>query len=499
MDRTNNIKSKAFSGIIWKLLERFAAQFVSTVVSVILARILLPEDYSIVAIVSIFFTFCNVFISSGFNAALIQKKDADIIDYSSVLFVSLFISLILYLIMFFVAPFISLIYKKKLLVSVIRVMSTTFFISAYKGVVCARVSSSLQFKNFFLSTIIGTIISAFIGIAMALKGLGPWALVAQNMSNTIIDSLILTITTKIRFKLAVSFKRLKSLFGYGGKIFVASIIATIYDEIRPLIVGIKFSVVDLAYYNKGRSFPALINSSLCNSISAVLFPVMSKFQDSKDEMLAITRRYIGVSSYIIFPVLLGFLAVSDNFIKLVLTEKWIFASPYVKIFCIAFMFNIIQTGNLQVIRASGRSDIFLKLEIIKKAFYSVVIIIFVIFYDSPLLLAMSEIVCAIIATLINTYPTSKIINYKYKYQIFDLLPNLLIAIFMMIVVLLMNNLNISSLILIFIQIIVGVLLYIIISILTKNKNFIYLLKFVNGSVKNEILNKIIHKIIGFVT
>ncbi len=485
MSDSNMIKTQAFSGIIWKLLERVGAQLVSLIVSVVLARLLLPADYSVVSIVSIFFVFCNVFISGGLNTALIQKKNSDITDYSTVLFVSLAMALVLYGVMFVAAPYISSLYHNSILTPVIRVMSLMLFVTAYKGVVCAQVSSNLRFKNFFISTLVGTIISAFVGIVMARRGFGAWALVAQQMTNSIIDSLVLTLTTKIRFKFIISFARLKNLFSYGWKIFVSSVISVIYDEIRPLIVGIRFSPVDLAYYNKGKSFPAIFNSSLSDSISAVLFPVMSKFQDNKDEMLSVTRRYMKTSSYIIFPVLIGFLAVSDNFIKVVLTEKWLFASPYIKIFCVTFLFGLIQTGNLQVIRASGRSDLILKLEIIKKSIYFIVIALFVFFSDSPYMLAVSEFACMMIATFINTFPNVKLIGYKYRHQIMDLLPNFVLAIVMGIAVMLTGMLKLPVSVLLVVQIVAGVCIYIGLSVITHNINFYYLLNFVKEKRKKS--------------
>lgn len=483
MTNSSQIKSRAFSGIIWKFAERVSAQLVSLIVSIILARILLPDDYSVVSIVTIFFTFCNIFISSGFNTALIQKKNADIIDYSSVLFVSMFISAILYIVMFFTAPLIADLYNKSLLIPIIRVMSVTFFINAFKGVVCAKISSDLNFRSFFWATIIGTLISAIVGIIMALNGFGPWALVAQQMTNSTIDTIILTIVTKVKFKFIISFKRLKELFNYGWKIFVSSIISVIYDEIKPLIIGVKFSSVDLAFYNKGRSFPALINGSICDTISAVLFPVMSKLQDNKEEVLTVSRRYMRVSSYIVFPMLIGFLAISDNFIKLLLTEKWLFASPYIKIFCIAFMFNIIQTGNLQIIRAIGRSDIILKLEIIKKILYFIIVVAFIFLSESPYLLAASEILCAVIATIVNTYPTVKLVNYSYKMLFTDLFPNLLIASIMGFGVWITGNISLPLLLLIILQVSIGLIIYLIFSIISKNENFNYLLNFIKERKK----------------
>ena len=279
-----SLKQSAFSGFIWKFAERIGAQLVSLVVSIVLARILVPEDYSVVGIVAIFFAFCNVFITGGLNTALIQKKDADEEDYSTIFWVNMIIGVVLYVIMFWTAPAIASIYHNDLLIPIIRVMALTFFINGIKAVLSAFISSTLQFKKFFFSTLIGTILSAVIGITMAMAGFGAWALVAQQMSNSLIDTLILFITTKFRVKLVLSIKKLKELLHFGSKIFVASIISVLYDQINPLIVGLRFTSADLAFYTKGRSFPMLINDSITGSLSAVLFPVISKKQDDKESV-----------------------------------------------------------------------------------------------------------------------------------------------------------------------------------------------------------------------
>lgn len=482
MNETANIKNKAFSGIVWKLAERFAAQTVSLVVSIVLARLLMPDDYSVVSIVTIFFVFCNLFISSGFNTALIQKKNADIEDYSSVLWVSLGVSVIMYVVMFIAAPSVANLYEKDILVPVIRVMALTFFVSAYKGVLCAYISSTLQFKKFFFSTIGGTIISAVVGIVMAKKGFGPWALVAQQMTNTVIDTLILTITVRVKFKLMISGKKLKSLFDYGWKMFVSSIISEIYNEIKPLVVGLKFSGADLAFYNKGKSYPQLINSSICDSMSAVLFPVISKFQDSREDVLSVTRRFMRLSSYVIFPVLMGFYAVADDFILLLLTEKWLPAVPYVKIFSISYVFHIIQTGNLQAIRAIGRSDIILRLEVIKKTVFFIVVALFVWLAETPQMIAISGTVCSLIASIINAYPNSKLLGYGYIKQILDLIPSIVLSVLMILAVNLVSLLQINIYARLILKILVGIVAYILLSVITKNENFKYLLSFLKEKI-----------------
>ena len=477
---SNNLKNKAFSGMIWKFMERICAQVVSLIVSIVLARILMPDDYSIVSIVTIFFTFCNVFISGGLNTALIQKKDADVEDYSTVLHTSMFAALILYMVMFFLAPSIANLYNKQILIPVIRIMSLTFFINAFKSVLSAYTSSNLQFKKFFFSTIVGTIISAFVGIYMAINGYGAWALVAQQMTNSLLDTLILYLTTKYRIIFKVSFKKLKSLFSYGWKIFVSSIISVIYDQINPLIVGVKYTSKDLAYYSKGQSYPGLINSTISDTLQSVLFPIMSKVQDNKEMVLSVTRKYIKVASYVIFPMMIGLFSVSDIFVEVVLTEKWLPIVPYIQIFCFSYMLNIIQVGNLQAIKAIGRSDITLILEIVKKSFYLIIIILFVILSKNPIVLALSSIVCTVFATVVNTYPNRKLLGYKYKYQLSDLLPNLIISIIMGIVVYLMKYIQISKFLILILQVFIGVIIYILLSKLTKNENLYYLIDYIRS-------------------
>ena len=475
---SNNLKNKAFSGMIWKFMERICAQVVSLIVSIVLARILMPDDYSIVSIVTIFFTFCNVFISGGLNTALIQKKDADVEDYSTVLHTSMFVALILYMVMFFLAPSIANLYSKQILIPVIRIMSLTFFINAFKSVLSAYTSSNLQFKKFFFSTIVGTIISAFVGIYMAINGYGAWALVAQQMTNSLLDTLILYLTTKYRIIFKVSFKKLKSLFSYGWKIFVSSIISVIYDQINPLIVGVKYTSKDLAYYSKGQSYPGLINSTISDTLQSVLFPIMSKVQDNKEMVLSVTRKYIKVASYVIFPMMIGLFSVSDIFVEVVLTEKWLPIVPYIQIFCFSYMLNIIQVGNLQAIKAIGRSDITLILEIVKKSFYLIIIILFVILSKNPIVLALSSIVCTVFATVVNTYPNRKLLGYKYKYQLNDLLPNLIISIIMGIVVYLIKYIQISKVLILILQVFIGIIVYILLSKFTKNENLYYLIDYV---------------------
>ncbi len=474
-EQSGSLKKKAFGGFIWTFGERIGAQLVSLVVSIILARLLVPDDYAIVGVVTIFFNFANVIIAGGLNTALIQKKDSTPTDYSTILYTSLAVSVVLYLLLFFTAPLIAKAYKMAMVVPVIRIMALTIIVNAVKSILTAYIANTLQFKKLFISTMAGTLFSAVVGIGMAVMGFGVWALVAQQMLNAAVGTISLFVTTKFKILPVFSTQSFKELFGYGWKIFMTSVITVIYDEINPLIVGLKFSAVDLSFYTKGKSFPSLLNSTISQTLSTVLFPVMSKVQDDMSAVLAITRRYIRVASYVVFPLMCGFFAVSESFVRLLLTEKWMGAVPYIQIFCISYMFDMIQIGNLQTIKAIGRSDISLILEIIKKASYFVIILAFIFASDSPVMLAVSAILCTVVATLINTFPNRKLIGYKYRYQLADIVPNLIISLIMGAVVLLMNSLQINPFLLLVLQLLVGAAVYILLSIITRNENFKYLL------------------------
>lgn len=483
MADNERIKTKAIFSAIWKFMERIIAQSVSLVVSIILARLLEPSDYSAVSLVTIFFTFGNILISGGLNAALIQKKDADEEDYSSMLFFCSGVSLVVYFTLFFAAPIIAQSYKLEILVPIIRIMGLTLPINAVKSIACAYISAHLQFRKFFFATIGGTIFSAVVGIYMAYNGFGAWALVAQQMTNAFIDTVILYITTKIPLVPKINFHKLKGLLGYSWKILVSNLLGVVYTEINPLFIGLRFSTEQLAFYSKGKNFPNLIASTTNNTLSAVLFPVMAKFQDDKEKLLNSTRLFIRTTSYLLFPLMVGLFAIADTFVAVVLTEKWMEAVPFIRIFCVAYMFEMIHTGNCETIKAMGRSDIYLVMEIIKKVSYFITIGIFMFFSNSPTMLAFSSIICTFIAIVVNSIPNIKILGYKVRFQVMDMLPNFLISLAMGVVVYFIGKLNFPDLSLMIIQVISGGVVYILLSIATRNRSFKYLLETIKSYIK----------------
>ncbi len=482
----NQIKSKAISGVFWKIAERIGAQLVSTVVSIVLARILMPEDYSVVSIVAIFFGFCNIFINSGLSSGLVLQEKADELDYSSVLYANLFIAAVLYGTVFFAAPYIANLYSKPILVPVIRVMGLNFFIYMIKSVTSAKISRSLAFKKYFLATIGGTVASAIVGITMALNGMGAWALVAQQSTNALIGTLTLLYTTKIKFVFKFSITRLKPIIKFSWKLLATNFVGTIYQELKPLIIGIKFSPTSLAFYNKGENFPLTISSTIENTLSAVVFPAITRVHNDMDAVLRFTRRFFKVSSYLIFPVMMGLMGVATNFIRVVLTDKWLPILPFFEIFCVYYLFNFIMNASIQIYKAVGRSDVLLKLEIFKKGFSILVLLLFVLFSNDVIVFAFSVLVSAAFILLLDAIFLKKLVGYKFRLQLKDLLPNLIISLIMFVIVRCVELLNLNIYLGLVLQVIVGMIIYVVLSLITKNENFYYVLNVLKSFINNKL-------------
>lgn len=475
-------KNKVISGLFWKFAERIGAQGVNLVVSIILARILAPEDYGLIALITIFITISNVFIESGMGTALIQKKNADNKDFSTVFYFNMFVSIIMYVILFFIAPIIAKFYNTNTLIPIIRVLGITLIISGIKGVQNAYVSKKMIFKNFFVATLVGTIASAMIGIIMAYKGFGVWALVTQQLTNTAIDTIMLWIVVKWRPTLEFSLERLKDLYKFGWKILCSSLIDTIYNELYGLTIGKVFEPKMLAYYNRGNQFPKLITVNIDGSISSVMLPALSKEQEDKKKMKSIMRKSIQTSSFILFPILIGLAVVSEPLVKIILTDKWLPSVPIMQLLCFSYLLWPIHTVNLQAINALGRSDIYLKLEIAKKVVGIIGLCITIPFGIYAMVIA--KIVSSIVSIAINASPNKKLLNYSLKDQLKDIIPSFIISCIMGIIAYSIKFLEFNAWVTLILQILTGMIIYIILARVLKIEIFRYLL--------NQVLN-IIHK------
>ena len=465
--------NRTLVNFIWRFAERCGAQLVTFIVSIVLARILSPSDYGTIALVTVFTTILQVFIDSGLSTALIQKKDADDLDFSSVFYFNFIVCLILYFIMFMSAPFIADFYKDSSLISIVRVISLTLVISGVKGVQQSYVSRHMLFKRFFFSTLGGTIFSALLGIIMAYAGFGVWAIVFQQLSNNAIDTLILWITVKWRPIKNFSWTRLKHLLSFGWKMLASSLLDTVYNNLRNMIIGKLYTSADLAFYNQGDKFPKLIITNINTSIDSVLLPTMSNEQDNHVRVKDMTRRAIKISTYIMAPLMIGLAFCARPIVQLVLTDKWLPCVPYLQIFCVSYLFWPIHTANLNAIKAMGRSDLFLKLEIIKKIIGMILLIITM--NISVMAMAYSLLISGLISQVINSWPNRYLLKYSYIDQIKDILPNIVMALIMGGFVYFISYLNLSNLVSLILQIALGGIIYLVLSIFTRNDSFIYLI------------------------
>lgn len=465
-------QKSVFYNLFWRFAERCGAQAVSLVVSIILARLLAPEAYGTIALAMVFINILQVFVDSGMGTALIQKKDADDLDFSSVFYFNIAACLVLYAGLFLAAPSIAQFYGDPALTALVRALSLTVVVSGVRNIQQSYVSRHLLFKRFFFSTIGSTLASAVVGIAMAYAGFGVWALVGQSLSNVVTGTIILWATVPWRPRRMFSWQRLKGLLSFGWKLLVSSLLDTGYNNLRSLIIGKLYSSADLAYYNQGDKLPNLVITNINASIDSVLLPTMANEQDDPARVRSMTRRAIKTSTYVMAPLMMGLAACAEPLIRLILTEKWLPCVPFLRIFCITYMFYPIHTANLNAIKALGRSDLFLKLEIVKKIVGLTILLCTM--WHGVMAMAYSLLLSSVLSQIINTWPNRKLLRYHYLNQLADILPALLLACAMGLAVYCIQFLGWGDLPTLCVQIPVGAALYLAGSALLRLDSFLYL-------------------------
>lgn len=467
-------------------MERFGSQLVSFVVQIVLARMLAPSVFGTVAKVTIITSILLVFVDSGMANSLIQKKDPDDLDFSSVFFFNLAFCLVLYAGLFAAAPAIARFYKDAQLTAIIRVLGLTVVVAGVKNVQQAYVSKTLQFKRFFFATLGGTLLSAVVGIAMVYAGFGVWAIVAQQLTNVTVNTGILWLTVGWKPKLMFSFARLKGLLSYGWKLLVSGLLDTVYNKLREILIAVFYTDADLAFYNRGMTYPNLLVENINASIDSVLLPVLSAEQEHKEQVRNMTRRAIRISTYVMMPLMMGLAVCAEPLIRLLLTEKWLPCVPYLRIFCFSYAFYPLHTANLNAIKAMGRSDLFLKLEIIKKVIGVAVLAVTLPY--GVYAMALSLLFTSVLSQLINSWPNAKLLGYSYAKQLKDMLPAILLSIVMGLVVYPISFFGWSDWLTLPVQVVVGAAVYIAGSVVFKLDSFNYLLSILKKFVRRGEAN-----------
>lgn len=418
-------KNSILSNFLWKLAERMSSQGVSFVVSVVLARLLLPSEFGIVAMIQVFIIIANVFVVSGFSSALIQKKDADDYDFSTILYCSLLLSIILYIIIFCLSPSIASFFNEPILKFVTRVYGISLIISAYNSVQQAWVSRHMKFKLFFYSTLSGNIVSGIIGVIMAYMGYGVWALVFQVLISQIINTVVLAKIIDWHPILFFSKKRAIPLVRYGWKILGSDLISSVYFHLRQLLIGKYYTASDLAYYNRGAHIPEIVSSNIDRSLVQVLFPAMSNYSDNSEKIKELTRKSMKTTSYVMFYIMTLLIILAEPLVRIIYTEKWIACVPFFQLMGLAKMLQTVSHANLQSFKAVGRSDLVLKLEFIKKPIGF--LLIFISFPISVYAVALTVPVYGLYSASVNAFSNRNVLGYTMKQQLKDLKPAILLS------------------------------------------------------------------------
>lgn len=453
-------------------MERGGMQAIGLIVQIVLARLLTPEDFGTIAIVLAFVNIAQIFVQSGLSTSLIQKKDVDEIDFSTVFYANLLISTFFYFIIFSTAPIIATFYGNYDLIRILRVLSLMLFTGALNSVQHAFISRNMLFKKSFRISMISVLISGVVGIISAYFGLGVWALVIYTLVSHISSSIIMFFMVKWRPSFMFSVKRLNSLFSFGGKLLASSLIHTLYMDLRTLIIGRIYSSDILGYYNRGESVPRTLTNAINGAIQAVMLPTLSSIQDEKSTLKRVVRRSIKTTSFLVFPVMSGLAVVSEQLVGLILGDKWLPAVSFMQVFCVSAAFQMIHSANLQAISALGRSDIYLKLEIVKKIVGILILAVSIPFGIHAI--AVGFAFSAIIDAIIHMFSNKGLYDYSAFEQLKDILPALALSLAMGVTVYMIGFLRLSLLQLLLIQIPAGILIYITLAKLFRMESWDYI-------------------------
>lgn len=421
----DDLKNKTIKGVSWSFVEQILTRGANFVIGVILARLLTPTDYGLIGMISVFIAVSQIFIDGGLSSALIRTKDPSEKDYSTVFIINLALSILFYFILFFSAKPIADFYNQPVLKPFLRVISLTLVISSLGSVQNTLLTIRVDFKTKSYISIITAIISGIIGIICAYRGMGAWALAAQSLSATIICTLLLIVLVRWIPKSGFSKESFKQLFSYSSKLLASNLIRVLYDNAYSIVIGKKFSAASLGKYTRAGQFPTVANATVTSALNRVAFPILSQIQDDDERLIHVYEKYIQLTCFIIFPILLWMCGCAKPFILLLLTEKWIDCIPLMQILCFSLLLNSVTSINLDLLYVKGRSDLALRLEIIKKII--AITILFVSMFFGLKAMCLGQVIYSFIDFGLNTIYTKKILNYGLWPQLRSMAPYFLCA------------------------------------------------------------------------
>lgn len=416
------LKSATISSLLWKLFEKFGRAFIELLVQILMARLLAPEQFGTLAIMLVFVNIGNVIVQSGLNTALVQSPDIDEADCSTVYWISLAVSCLLYVGLFIATPTIASFYGMESMVWPLRALTLVLIINAYNAVQIAIVQRRLEFRKVFNATIVAVVVSGTLGISTALAGAELWALVVQQIAYQVCHCVVMAKQVKWHPTFVFDSARARSLFSFGSKLLISGLLDQGYQSLSDLIIGKQFSSSSLGLVSQGKKYPQAIGNMLDGSIQPVMLSAVSRIQDDVAQVKRLVRRALKTSTFLIFPSMALLAVAAEPLVNLLLGEKWLPCVPFLQIYCFVYALLPIHTTNLQALNGMGRSDLFLKLELIKKT-YGICCILFAAFVlkDVYLMVAM-YMVTGVIATFVNAWPNKRVIGYSYREQLCDIAP-----------------------------------------------------------------------------
>lgn len=480
--KESDIKGKAVSGMAWTGIERLATQAIQFIIGIIIARILMPSDYGIVGMLAIFMAIAQTFLDSGFASALIQKKDRTDVDYSTVFYFNIATAILLYGVFYVSAPWIASFYNMPILNNVTRVTTLSLIISGLTIVQQAKLTIDLRFRELAIASIFSVILSGVCGIIMAYNGLGVWALVFQGLLSAFFRTSILWLSSTWRPSFLFSIESFKRLFSFGSKLLCSGMINTIYNNLYTLVIGKAFNASEVGFYNRANQFATLPSATITQMVVNVNFPILSQMQDDNERLINTYRKLLCTPLFILTPILLGIAAVGYPLIEIVLGEKWLPCVPYLQILCVGCLFNPLTHINLNLLYVKGRSDLVLKLELIKKPIGFLILFVSIPF--GIWWMCFGAALYNFIAFVFNCYYTKKLLNYGFFMQMRELANIFIGGIIMWLVVtavmMLFSDVNFKLLV----GIISGVLSYTLYAFITREKSYKEIKEIITKKMKN---------------
>ena len=452
------MKNKITKGLAISTLEGVLMQVINLILQLFLARLLLPEDYGVVAILTTFINIANTFVNNGLATALLQRKNAKQVDFCTVFYVSIFIACIMYVIIWYLAPYVAIIYQNEFYVMYLRIFSISVVIGAFSSMLLVYAKYSLNFMPGMISSVGGVFAQALVGIILALLGKGVWALIFSQLAYHTVRFIILLLLVSWRPTREFSVQSLKEFFSYSWQLFLAWMIGTVYQDIFSWIVGLRFNAETLGHYSKGNSIPSMVNKVATQVISTVMFPSIAKNQDDPDIVKLQTRQMLAVTSAIIFPIMAGVAGVATEFVTLVLTEKWLPSVMVIQLMSISLGINVVNNANMQSYNAVGRADVFLKVEIFKR-----MVLVIAVLISSGInfhLMLISIAIVAAVLLLVNIFINKKILGITVKESFIDIVPYLVCAVGLYVILNVVSNWKLNVVLSFIIKMIICVTLFI---------------------------------------